>query len=515
MAKKSGHTHVEPTVIRNTLSAVVQVVALRESFFGNTSIAWTGSGTVVDSRGIILTNCHVANPRAMGMPSPPADKLGIAITRRSDEPPALTYIAKIVAQSPDLDIAVLQITHELDGQSVRRLNLPFIPIGDSDHLELADTLAIFGYPGIGGQTVTFTSGSVAGFTSEKGVRSRRAWIKTDATISGGNSGGTAINEVGQLVGIPTQASAGTGITPVDARPVVDTNQDGRVDQRDTPMAIGGFINGLRPVNLAKPFLQKAGVNITPTARQEPAHHEPAHHEPAPRPSAPQAAPQAQASSPVRFTNLLFSSQVTKNHRPINPTDILQTGTEKIYATFNFANMKKNQAWGQVWTHNERTIYSKEDKWKKGTRGRTVLALKGKSGLKPGAYGLVLTVDRQVVAQGMVVVGKRAEDKDSQVSGQLIDERSKRGIAGGLVIVLKPNASVQEFLRTQNKELAFTSARSDQRGNFSLPKQLPKGYAYSLVVVARGYQDLAVDGALRVTARAPEHAPIPPIPMRRD
>jgi len=515
MAKKSGHTHVpEPNLIKNALHAVVQVVALRESFFGNMSVAWTGSGTIVDSRGIILTNCHVANPRAMGMPSPPADKLGISITRRSDEPPALTYIATIVSQSVELDLAVLQITHKLDGNKVKRLNLPFIPIGDSDHLELADTLAIFGYPGIGGETVTFTSGSVAGFTSQKGVRSRRAWIKTDATIAGGNSGGTAINEEGKLVGIPTQAAAGTGITPVDARPVVDTNQDGRVDQRDTPMAIGGFINGLRPVNLAKSLLQKAGVNVNQTAAQQPDHHQPA-----PRPSAhqaaPQAAPQIQSSSPVRFTNLLFSSQVTKNGRPINPTDLLQTGVKKIYATFNFANMRNNQAWGQVWTHNEKTIYSKEGKWKEGTRGRTILALSSKRGLKSGQYGLVLTVDRQIVAQGMVVVGKRAEDNDSQVAGQLIDERSKRGIAGGLVIVLKPKISIQEFMRTQDKNMAFTSARTDQQGNFSFPKQLPKGHAYSLVVVARGYQDLAVDGALRVSSRAPEHAQIPPIAMRRE
>lgn len=511
MAKQSGHTHVpEAAIIKNTLGAVVQVVALRESFFGNMSVAWTGSGTVVDSRGIILTNCHVANPRAMGMPSPPADKLGISITRRSDEPPALTYIAQIVSQSPELDLAVLKITHELDGQRANRLNLPYIPVGDSDDLELADTLAIFGYPGIGGETVTFTSGSVAGFTSQKGVRSRRAWIKTDATIAGGNSGGTAINQEGKLVGIPTQAAAGTGITPVDARPVVDTNQDGRIDQRDTPMAIGGFINGLRPVNLAKPFLQKAGVNINQTAAPQADHHEPA-----PRPSSRQAAPQIQPSSQVRITNLLFSSEVTKKGSPINPTDLLQTGVKKIYATFNFANMRNNQAWGQVWTHNEKTIYSKEGKWKEGTKGRTILALSSKSGLKPGEYGLVLTVDRQIAGQGMVVVGKRDEDKDSQVAGQLIDERSKRGIAGGLVIVLKPKISIQEFMRTQDKTMAFTSARTDQQGKFSFPKQLPKGNAYSLVVVARGYKDLAVDGALRVSSRAPEHAQIPPIAMQRD
>ena len=252
----------EPTVIRKTLQSVVQIVALRQKFMGSYAPAWTGSGTIVDKRGIILTNCHVANPRAMGMSAPPADALAIAITERSDEPPAVTYIAEIVAQSPELDLAVLKITQDIKGKKVRNLNLPYINVGDSDKLELADVLAIFGFPGIGGETVTFTSGNVAGFNKQKVTGSKRAWIKTDATIAGGNSGGTAINLAGELVGIPTQAAAGTGITPVDARPVVDTNQDGRVDDRDTPMAVGGFINGLRPVNLAKPLLKQAGVKVT-------------------------------------------------------------------------------------------------------------------------------------------------------------------------------------------------------------------------------------------------------------
>ena len=136
------------------------------------------------------------------------------------------------------------------------LRLPTVPLGDSDAMQLGDRLAIFGYPGIGGETVTFTSGNVSGFTGDKNVRSHRAWIKTDATIAGGNSGGTAVNQAGQLVGVPTQAAAGAGVTPVDARPVLDTNRDGRIDQRDTPMAVGGFINGLRPVNLAFPLLEK-------------------------------------------------------------------------------------------------------------------------------------------------------------------------------------------------------------------------------------------------------------------
>ena len=234
--------------VGDVMESVVQIVAMREGFIGGMTSAWTGSGTIVHPQGVILTNCHVAHPRAMGMSSPPADRLGIAITERSDRPPALTYFADVVAYDADLDLAVIRIFADIKGRRVSNLDLPAVPIGDSDKMDLGDKLSIFGYPGIGGETVTFTSGNVSGFSSEKGVRSNRAWIKTDATIAGGNSGGTGVNQNGELVGVPTQAAAGAGVTPVDARPVLDTNRDGRIDQRDTPMAIGGFINGLRPVN---------------------------------------------------------------------------------------------------------------------------------------------------------------------------------------------------------------------------------------------------------------------------
>ena len=174
--------------VSNAMKAVVQVVALKEGMMGGMSSIWTGSGTIVHPQGIILTNCHVAHPRAMGMSSPAADRMAIAVTDRSDKAPAISYFADIVNYEPSLDLAVMRIIADARGRRVDRLNLPFVSVGDSDHLDLGDKISIFGFPGIGGETITFTSGNVSGFTSEDNVRDRRAWIKTDATISGGNSG---------------------------------------------------------------------------------------------------------------------------------------------------------------------------------------------------------------------------------------------------------------------------------------------------------------------------------------
>jgi len=61
----------------------------------------------------------------------------------------------------------------------------------------------------------------------------------------------------------------------------------------------------------------------------------------------------------------------------------------------------------------------------------------------------------------------------------------------------------------------TIARTDRSGRFTFPEQLPKGQAYGLIVVGRGYRDLAIESALRISANAPEHAQLNPIPLVRE
>lgn len=499
--------------VKHTLPAVVQIVALRQGFMGNLSSAWTGSGTIIHPEGIILTNCHVANPRAMGMPAPPSDKLAIAITEKSDEPPILSYFAEIMVQSPKMDLALLRITKSIDGKRVKKANLPYVAVGDSDLLELGDALSIFGYPGIGGDTVTFTSGNVSGFTQQKDLTSGRAWIKTDATIAGGNSGGTAVDQKGQLVGIPTQAAAGTGISPVDARPVVDTNRDGRIDQRDTPMAVGGFINGLRPVNMAKPLFKKAGVSMASQTRSGR--------------TAAISAPRAKSSKTTRkakpkkpssttktplIKNLVFSDKVTADGRPVNPSAILTGDRKQLFASFEFDNLRTGTEWEQVWAANGKPVLREKGKWQDGPRGRKTIALASKKTIPNGQYHLVITYKGQILSEGQVVVGRRDDDTDTEISGQVIDRDTKRGVSDALVIAIKPNVKVAEFVRKKSKAMAFTSSRTDRNGRFTFPKQLPKGQAYGLVVVARGYKDMAIESALRISPQAPEKAQIYPIPM---
>jgi S1-C subfamily serine protease len=266
---------LDKTVTQSVMHAVVQLGPIADvtNKKGKTEVRFFGwgSGTLLTAEGYILTNHHVTDVSDLidQVKSTPGVKiregqLVVLLTKRSDQPAVATYIAEVVADSADLDLAILKITKDLSGKAVdsSSLNLPFVELGDSDSIDLGDTINIFGYPGIGGDTITFTSGNVSGFDSDTNIEGR-AWIKTDATIAGGNSGGTGVDNEGKLIGVPTRIFSNKEGQSVDCRRLADTNGDGKIDETDTCIPVGGFINALRPVNLAKDLIQEAiGQNTT-------------------------------------------------------------------------------------------------------------------------------------------------------------------------------------------------------------------------------------------------------------
>jgi S1-C subfamily serine protease len=222
-----------------------------------------GSGTVLSADGYILTNHHVtdlkpirADAKANGVEFI-ENTMVVSITKRNDEPPIPMFRAAVIATDPRLDLAVLKVTSDLSGAPLSSGNVfPWVPVGDATELELGDTLNIFGYPSIGGRTITYTSGPVSGFETDPAFAGR-AWIKTSASISGGNSGGTAVDDSGFLVGIPTQGGVLGAQAIVDCRPAADTNGDRKLDDKDVCVPTGGFINSLRTVNTAKQIITRA------------------------------------------------------------------------------------------------------------------------------------------------------------------------------------------------------------------------------------------------------------------
>jgi S1-C subfamily serine protease len=159
----------------------------------------TGSGTIVDKSGLILTNYHVVDPNGVGA----YDDIAIYVTDDPKDVPTLKYFGGLAAWDEELDLAVVRITENRNGVEIdpKDLDLPIVSIGDVSDLNIGDPLTVLGYPAIGGGSLELTKGAVSGFLSAEGKKD--AWIKTDARIAPGNSGGGAFSTAGDLVGIPT------------------------------------------------------------------------------------------------------------------------------------------------------------------------------------------------------------------------------------------------------------------------------------------------------------------------
>lgn len=253
-----------PTLVPPTLTptpripipyqAVVKLTA-KVKYSSYLKAAWQGSGTIISPDGLILTNAHLV----LGPPGLDADYFIISMTVEPDRPSVDSFLADVLYTDKDLDLALMRITTDLKYKEVNpeTLNLTSVPLGDSDLLELGDPIIVLGYPGIGGDTITLTRGTVGGFTSQKAY-GERAWIKTSTSITGGTSGGLVLDQYGRMIAIPSQLGYGTDNIEdmIDCQNIADTNDDGIINSLDECVPSGGFINALRPINLAIPIIER-------------------------------------------------------------------------------------------------------------------------------------------------------------------------------------------------------------------------------------------------------------------
>ena len=148
----------------------------------------TGSGTVISPYGHVLTNYHVIEGYSR-----------VSVTNGDEE-----LDATVVGSDSVLDIAVLLVPG---------LNLPAVPLGDSDQIQVGEYAIVIGNP-LGEEyarsvTVGYVSAVSRNYSSSNtdryGLRTKtnNSMIQIDAAISSGNSGGGMFNILGQLQGIPT------------------------------------------------------------------------------------------------------------------------------------------------------------------------------------------------------------------------------------------------------------------------------------------------------------------------
>jgi serine protease Do len=145
-----------------------------------------GSGIIVSPDGYIITNDHVIDG---------ADDIQISFGK-----PERVFKATMVGRDKEADIAVLKI--EATG-------LPAATLGDSDQLQVGDTVLAMGDPFDVGLSVTHGIVSALGRNDLK-IESVEDFIQTDAPINPGNSGGALLDSKGRVVGINTAILSGSG-----------------------------------------------------------------------------------------------------------------------------------------------------------------------------------------------------------------------------------------------------------------------------------------------------------------
>ena len=200
-----------------TVNSVVLI-----SVIDSQSNEFTGSGFLISSDALILTNSHVIWDDNTGEP---ADYISICLIENEYSIPDCRYQAEVWAFEPDLDLALIAPAYELDADGnpigdyigiVEDFGLPYVDLADYNP-SLGDELSILGFPAASlTSSVTLTQGAVSGFTPLSIIfpefTDDWVWeIETDATINPGNSGGPAYNEDERVVGVVQAISLeGTG-----------------------------------------------------------------------------------------------------------------------------------------------------------------------------------------------------------------------------------------------------------------------------------------------------------------
>jgi len=164
-------------------------------FFNAFPTQGSGSGSIIDMKGHILTNYHVVED---------AQKLEVTLADESKWP------AKLVGSDANNDLAIIKI-------DAPKEKLKVVPMGDSKGLRIGQKVLAIGNPF--GLQRTLTTGIISSLgrtiRSEEGTLMEDI-IQTDAAINPGNSGGPLLNSEGEIIGInsaiisPSGGSVGIG-----------------------------------------------------------------------------------------------------------------------------------------------------------------------------------------------------------------------------------------------------------------------------------------------------------------
>jgi len=237
-------TRKYPNAVARAFASTVMVV-VADVVDGRLHARGGGSGVIVGKDGSILTNYHVIHDQRGRL----HDVFVIGRFSEQDKAPQL-YCAGKPSRSklqPELDLALLKCDLDLDGRSWSpargAASWAALPQARAADIKMGQRIWVLGYPDVGGGGLTLSEGDVEGWSGIDGAAGKD-FLKTDAAIRHGNSGGPVVDDYGQLVGI---ASA------------VRTKQNAAGDVVEVVQA-GGRV---RPIAAASDLLAIAAAGWTP------------------------------------------------------------------------------------------------------------------------------------------------------------------------------------------------------------------------------------------------------------
>ncbi len=552
LAQSTPALSLEREPRQRALLATVQIVVPDRSG----SPVQTGSGTVLDTeRGFILTNHHVLADDAGRLINDeglaviginPANLRGV---------PVFKYYARMIESNAQADLALLQIVAPFDDPSGRlpqNLGLTTVARGSSADLQIGDPIYVLGFPGLGGDTITYTEGTVSGYLDED-RDGQEEWIKTDAEVNHGNSGGLAVDDFGAFIGVPT-----AGLTDVETagkislirpgdlalryydawtvnstRPAEATGaqivrvdygerveRSGRIltpavrfaaglrelyasfEYRNLPRGetltyrwyLDGEEQGDGTINRGRNETGVEWVSLRSSNGLRDGFYELELRLGGQRLYRGGVSIGAGQAAAVRLGSLTFAEGVSDDGTPIRPAASFgQVG--EVFAIFQAEGLRDGVVLRSNWFYEGESVLDDETPWDDGPVTVGWLSITHPDGLPAGRYRLELSVEGQLQQSAEFTITEQGTSDERagsvNVVGTVYDrDNSRRAIYGALVIFLNPGVDVDDWVAANFSEsMVYASGTSTRDGSYQLDRRIETGAHYAVVVVHEEYQSV--------------------------
>jgi hypothetical protein len=328
------------------------------------------------------------------------------------------------------DLAVIRIVTDLEGNPVER-DFTALELGDSDRVGTGAELVVLAFPSAGGDTLSVTRGIVSGFLADEKLGISRGWIKTDAVIRPGSSGGLAAVD-GRLIGVPTRGQT--------------------------------VLDHLRPINLAKPLIADAlagrryvrHTGVVETLGSE------------------------------EFTFSGWGTALDELGCVIDPASGFRSGVAALYAGFEYTAMPSGlDLWG-VFFRDDEVVGLVDWAWPPDLGSGSYCDAWVHGNPEDGLYEFVLLAGPTLapVARATTEVGMTTDTV--AITGIVKDANTERPIAEALIIFLRADTDLDAWLDNPTDDEVVGVAESGANGRFTLSGRFELGSGYAYIMWAEGY-----------------------------